>query len=260
MPRNAERDRSVLSRVGLPLLGFAIAIAVWWLVTIIFDIRTFLLPSPPDVVSSLREQPTMLLQSAWITLKETLLGFLIGAAGALVLALLLTASRMVERTAMPVMVAINSVPKLSVAPLLVIWLGFGQAPKVIMVVLLCFFPILLASVTGLTSTPSDFGELARALSAPKWKTFLKVRLPWAMPQIFVGLKVAVSLSVIGAVVAEYINSTEGLGNVILNTTTSGDTSTAFASVLLLTVESVVLYYLIAAVERMTLPWARETSS
>jgi NitT/TauT family transport system permease protein len=260
MPNKVERDHSVLSRVGLPLLGFAIAIAVWWLVTVIFHIRTFLVPSPPDVVSSLHQQHTLLLQSAWITLKETLLGFAIGAVAALVLALLLTAFRVVEQTAMPVMVAVNSIPKLSVAPLLVIWLGFGQLPKVVMVVLLCFFPILLSCVTGLTSTPSDFGELARALSAPKWKTFLKVRLPWAMPQIFVGLKVAVSLSVIGAVVAEYVSSTEGLGNIILNTSASGDTSLAFASVFLLTVESVVLYYLITGVERVALPWARETSS
>jgi NitT/TauT family transport system permease protein len=250
-----ERDHSTVSKLGLPVLGVAATIGLWWLATIVYHIRAFLLPSPPDVARSLQQQHVLLLQASWVTLKETVAGFTVGSAGAVVLALILTSVWSLRQAVMPVLVAANSIPKLAIAPLLVIWMGFGQLPKVVMVVLLCFFPVLLSAVSGLTATPADLSELSRALCASWWKTFLRIRLPWAMPQIFVGLKVAVSLAVIGAVVAEYVNSTEGLGNVILTAGPQGDTSLAFAAIALLTVQSVVLYFLLVAAQRVALPWS-----
>jgi NitT/TauT family transport system permease protein len=136
-------------------------------------------------------------------------------------------------------------------------MGFGQGPKVVMVVLLCFFPIVLSVATGLTRTPADLAELTRALSASRWRTFIKVRMPSALPQIFVGLKVAMPLAVIGALVGELSGSTEGLGFVIQNA--GADTAMAFAAIVLLALMSVVLFYALVVVERLSVPWVRETT-
>jgi NitT/TauT family transport system permease protein len=254
-----KQERGVVFRYGLPLLGFAVFIGGWWLSTIAFHISTFMLPSPRDVAHSFREHPAFLLQNTLVSLKEAVLGFLLATAGGLVLALILTSSQYIRQAAMPVLVTINSIPKLAVAPLILVWMGFGQLPKVVMAILVCFFPILLSSITGLTSAPADLGELARALSSSRWKTFFKVRMPWALPQIFVGLKVAVALAIIGTVVQENAGSLEGLGYVIVSAEPAFDTPLAFASVILLTLESILLFYVLVAVERLAMPWARETT-
>jgi NitT/TauT family transport system permease protein len=246
--------------VALPAAGATAAIAVWWGVTVVFGIRSFFLPAPPDIVASFRAQPAYLLRETWATLSETLLGFVIGVAAGLAIAMMLTASRAVERATMPLIVALNSIPKVAIAPLLVVWLGYGQHPKIVLVVLICFFPIVVSTVAGLTSTPSDLGELARSLSASWWQGYVKVRLPWALPQVFVGLKLGISLAVIGAVVAEISSPNQGLGAVIVLSGSSLDTPLAFAAIVLLALLSIVLFYLIVALERLLLPWARAISA
>jgi NitT/TauT family transport system permease protein len=255
----AGRGRSRLSSVGLPLLSTAIVIAVWWSATIVFGIRTFFLPAPPDIVQSFLRLPDYLMEQAWITLQETLMGFAIAAAGGMVIAVMLSASIVVQRATLPLLVAVNSIPKLALAPLLLLWLGIGQVPRVVMVVLICFFPIVVSSVAGLTATPTDLNELARSLSASRWQHFIKFRFPWAMPQIFVGLKVGISLAVVGAVVAEFQGGGKGLGYVIVASGTSADTPLAFAAIALLAIMSIGLFYLVVAAERRLLPWATETT-
>ncbi|MEV6349466.1 ABC transporter permease [Actinoplanes sp. NPDC051851] len=240
----------------LPVLGPGVAVGVWWAVTVVFGIREFFLPGPGDIVAAFRAQPGYLLREAGTTLVETVVGFGVAAAGGLVLAVVLTAWRGLERAAMPVLVALNAVPKVAVAPLLVVWLGFGMRPKIVLVVLICFFPILVSAMAGLTSTPAELGELSRSLSASVRDTYLKIRLPWALPQVFVGLRVAVSLAVIGAVVAEISNPGAGLGAVIVQSGMSFDTPLAFAAIVLLAILSTGLFYLVVAVERALVPWAR----
>jgi NitT/TauT family transport system permease protein len=149
------------------------------------------------------------------------------------------------------------VPKVALAPLLVVWLGFGPQPKILMVILICFFPVVVATMAGLTSTPTELGDLVRSLSASWLQTYVKVRLPWALPQIFVGLKVAISLAVIGAVVAEISSPQHGLGAVIVLSGSSVDTPLAFAAITLLALMSVALFYLVVVIERLLLPWAKE---
>ena len=246
-----------LSGVWLPLLGAAGAIALWWLITIIFDILPFFLPAPPDVVAAFRKNPQYMLRESWVTMYETLLGFGIAAAAGLVIAVVLAAVRPIERAMMPLFVALNSIPKVALAPLLVVWLGFGPKPKIVMVVLICFFPIVVATMAGLSSTPIELFDLGRSLSASWWQMFIKVRMRWALPQVFVGLKVAISLAVVGAIVAEIANPGEGLGSVIVLSGSSADTPLAFASITLLALISVVLFYAIVGLERMLVPWARE---
>lgn len=246
-----------LPGLGLPLLGALTTLAVWWAATEVFDIRPFLLPAPPDIVTSFLGMPDYLLHQAWVTLRETLIGFGLAVVFGMLLASLLCTSRIIERATLPLLVSANAVPKLAIAPLLMVWLGFGTFPKVVMVVLVSFFPIVVATMSGLTATPVELGELAASLTASRWRTFVKIRVPWALPQIFIGLKVAVSLAMIGAVVAEFTGSDQGLGYVIVASGASADTPLAFAAIVLLAVMSVSLFYLVAAAQRLLLPWARE---
>jgi NitT/TauT family transport system permease protein len=241
----------------LPLIGAVATVAAWWGLTRLFHIRTFFLPAPLDVANAFRDQSSYLLQESWQTLKEMLLGFLIAAVGGLVIAIALAASRTIERLTLPLFVALNAVPKVAVAPLLVVWLGFGSEPKIVMVALISFFPIVVSTMAGLTSTPTDLRELSRSLSASGGQTYLKFRLPWALPQIFTGLKVGITLAVIGAVVSEIASPQHGLGAVILLSGQNLDTPLAFAAITLLALMSVALFYLVVGVERLLLPWAKE---
>ncbi|MEU4422875.1 ABC transporter permease [Actinoplanes sp. NPDC024001] len=244
---------------GLPILGTVTAIALWWAGTAVLGIRSFFLPAPPDIVAAFRAQPAYLLRELAATVTGTVAGFGIATVAGLLLAVVLTAWRSLERATLPVLVALNSVPKVAVAPLLVVWLGFGSRPKIVLVVLICFFPILVATMAGLTSTPAELSELGRSLSASFWQAYVKIRLPWALPQVFVGLKVAISLAVIGAVVAEINNPTSGLGAVIVLSGMSFDTPLAFAAIFLLAMLSTILFYLVVALERWLVPWARAIS-
>lgn len=255
-PRTSAR----MSGLGLPAIGAVIAIAIWWAATVVFEIKTLFLPAPPDIVEAFLRQPSFLLENAWATLWKTLIGFVVAAGAGLLTAVVLSMSRTVERATMPLLVALNSLPKVAVAPLLMVWLGFGWEPKVVMVLLICFFPVVVSAMSGLTSTPADLGELTKSMSASWWRSYFKVRLPWALPQIFVGLKVAISLALIGAVVAEINNPGVGLGGVIVLAGTSFDTPMAFAAIVLLALMSIILFYSVAALERLLLPWARDISA
>lgn len=251
------RRSAIAAAVGLPVLGTVGTVVLWWLVVVAFEVESYLVPTPGQVTSAFTRMPGYLLDNARVTLVETLAGFALTVAGGLVLGGLLAASRLLEQALYPVLVALNAVPKLAFAPLLVVWMGFGHAPKIVMVVLMCFFPVVLATVAGLTSTPKDLVELARSLSASRRQTFVKVRLRAALPQIFVGLKTAMPLAVIGALVGELFGASEGLGYVIQNA--GGDTALAFAAIALLAVMSIVLFYVLVVAERLLLPWVRETT-
>jgi NitT/TauT family transport system permease protein len=172
----------------------------------------------------------------------------------------LTAFRVVERALFPLLVAANAVPKIAVAPLLIVWLGFGSVPKIVMVFLISFFPVVVAAASGLASMPAELGELARSLSASRRQTFVKLRIPWALPQIFIGLKVGITLAVVGAVVGEFSGGDQGLGYVIVASGSSADTALAFAAMTLLALMSVTLFYAVSATERLLLPWAREVTA
>lgn len=248
-----------LSPLGLPLLGAGLAITGWWLVKEAFDIRSLFLPSPGEIIDAFARLPDHLLRRSWETLWVTLVGFAIAAVSGLVVAVVLTASRMIERAVLPLVVALNSIPKVALVPLLIMWLGRGESPKILLVVLICFFPVVVSTMAGLTSTPADLGELASSLSASRLQTFAKVRFPWALPQVFVGMKVAMPLALIGAVVAEIANPNSGLGSVIVRSQPYLDTPLAFAAITLLAAMSVALFYLVIGAERLLLPWVRETS-
>jgi NitT/TauT family transport system permease protein len=239
----------------LPVLGLAALVVLWWLVTILFGVEKFLVPSPADVVESFLELPGYLLQQSLITLWEAVSGFGLSIVIGVPLALLIVSSTVLERMFYPLLVALNAVPKVAVAPIVVVWFGFGIESKVLMVVLVCVFPIVISTASGMKSTPHELVELFRSLDAPRRHEFFKLRLRHALPQVFVGLKVAITLAVIGAVIGEFVGARAGLGYVISTAGASADTSLAFAAMTLLAVISVGLFYGLGYLERKVVPYA-----
>lgn len=257
MTKRSWLTTSPAAAVLLPILGLVGAIALWWLATILFSVESYLLPSPGDVVSTFLDQPAYLLSETGVSLLETVEGFLLAIVLGVPIALLIVRSVILERLVYPLLLMVNAIPKIAIAPLLVVWMGFGQLPKVVMVLLVCFFPIVISTAQGMKSTPVELVELLRSLNASRVQEFFKLRLRYAMPQIFTGLKVAISLAVIGSVIAEFVGATQGLGYVIQQSGASADTALAFAAITLLSIMSIVLFYGLVLLEHLFLPWAQE---
>ncbi|WP_330438972.1 ABC transporter permease [Micromonospora sp. NBC_00821] len=244
----------------LPAVGILVALAAWWLIARLELVHPFALPPPGDVFSAFVEKPAQMLEHTWDTTLEILIGFALSVAAGVLIGLSLASSRTVERMFTPLLVAVNAVPKITLGPLLVVALGWGQKPILTMVFLLCFFPIVLSTATGLTTTPADLAELVRSWNASRWQAFRKVRFPAALPQIFVGLKVAMPLAAIGAVIGEFQAGESGLGYVITQYAGIGDAATAWAAIMLVALVSILLYAALLLIERFALPWVRETTS
>lgn len=245
----------------LPLAGLLVAFGAWWLLTSgLAVIHPAVLPPPGAVLSAFTAAPARFLEHTGRTTVETVAGFVLSTACGVLIGLSLATSRVLERMFTPLLVAVNAVPKIALGPLLVGALGWGQKPVLTMVFLLCFFPIVLSTATGLASTPADLAELARSLDASRWQAFRKVRLPAALPQIFVGLKVAMPLAAIGAVIGEFQAGESGLGYLIVQAGGVGDTATAWAAIILIGWMSIVLYFALVLLERWALPWVRDTTS
>jgi NitT/TauT family transport system permease protein len=250
-----------MAGVGLALAGVAVTGVAWWLATDVFGlVHPVVLPPPGLVWQKFAAQPGNLLEHTGITTLEIVVGFAISTVVGMFIGVGLAASSILERMFSPLLVALNAVPKIAFAPLLVVALGWGQKPILTMVFLLCFFPIVLSTAVGLTTTPSDLAELARSLDCSRWQTFRKVRLPAALPQIFVGLKVGMPLASIGAVIGEFDAGERGLGFVIVQTGGLGDSATAWAAILLVALVSILLYYSVVLLELVLVPWVRETTS
>jgi len=242
----------------LPVIGLIGAIAIWWLAILVFDVESFLLPTPGDVISRFLEQPGYLLQQTRVSFVETISGFLLAIVIGVPIAVLIVRSVILERLVYPLLLAVNAIPKIAIAPLLVVWWGFGIGPKIVMTLLVCFFPIVISTAQGMKSTPAELVELLRSLRASRAQEFFKLRLTYALPQVFTGLKVAISLAVIGSVIGEFSGATEGLGFVISTSGASADTALAFAAIGLLSLMSIVLFYGLVLLEYLLLPWAQET--
>ena len=256
----ARATRRLLGAGGLPVAGVAALLGVWWALTgWLGVVDPFFLPSPADIVRVATRLPRYLLRQTWVSLAVTLAGFTIAAAAGIVVAVAMVACRQVQAAVLPILLWVNSIPKVAVAPLLIAWLGFGPTPRIVLVVTICVFPVVISTHAGLVGTPAELAELGRSLCAPRWVTFVKIRLPWALPQVFVGLKLAVTLAVIGTVVAELTNPDEGLGAVIQQAASMSDTALSYTAIILLGLVSTVLYYAVAGAQRLLLPWAKETS-
>jgi NitT/TauT family transport system permease protein len=236
-------------------LTFITLVLLWELLVRELEIPGWLLPAPSAIALALADWRGELVRHSLVTLYETLVGFALAIAVSIPLAVAVVYSPILRNTIYPILLAFQSVPKVAIAPLLALWIGFGMLPKIIVVFLVCFFPIIVATATGLAAVPGPLMDLIRSLSASTLQTFVKIRFPTAMPHIFVGLKIAITFAVIGAVIGEFVGSEDGLGYLILISTSQSRTPLAFGALVLLTLMSIVLYYGIAFIERVVVPWA-----
>ncbi|MDG4834847.1 ABC transporter permease [Solwaraspora sp. WMMD1047] len=247
-----------MSASAAPILGAAGLVAAWWVAVEALDVAPYLAPSPPAVVEALAGQPGYLLRNAADTLATATAGYALAVATAVAVGIVLAISHRLERAMTPLLLVLGTIPKPAVVPLLIVTLGFGSGPKIVLVWMMCFFPIALATKSGLRSTPAELVELACSLTASRWQLFLKIRVPAALPQIFAGLRIALPLALIGAVVAELFGGISGLGVVIQTAGTRADL--AWAAVVLLAGASTVLYYLLTAGCHAAAPWIRHTTA
>lgn len=245
--QRSERARSVI-------LVLAASIVVWEAAVRLFGVRKFILPAPSAIVVDLWHEPGYFLQQTGYTLGTTALGFALAVVLGLGLAVAIVHSRFLDRTLYTFLVVLNSIPKVALAPLFVIWLGTGIEPKVAIALMIAIFSIVIDAVLGLRSVDPEALNLARVSRAPAWAVLWKIRLPNALPYIFSGMKVAISFALVGAIVGEFVAGEVGLGSVILQAQSTFDTTRAFAAILLLGVMGTVLFFLVEQAERWMLPW------
>jgi NitT/TauT family transport system permease protein len=254
-----DRGDSRLRRIAwasAPVLTFVVLIVLWGVLVAVFRVPDYLVPSPQAVVPKLIEARQALWQNTVTTLREIVIGFAITVVLSIPLGLLIALSLVARRVAYPVLVFIQLVPKIAVAPLFLVWFGFGIQSKVLLTVLLSFFPLLLASIAGFQALDTRLLYLTRSMGASAWQTFWEVRFPSALHFIFSGLKTTATIAATAAIVAEFVGSNAGLGYQLLVATGVLDTPLIFAILLILTVIGIGLNYLIEAIAYFAMPWQR----
>jgi NitT/TauT family transport system permease protein len=235
-------------------LAFLLALLLWQIVVTQARVPKYVLPPPTDVVDALFRYRERLLRDATITTQEILLGFAVAVLVSVPVALLIVYSPLFTRTVWPMMIFSQIMPKIALAPLFIIWFGFGFIPKVLITFLLSFFPIVIDSVAGFRSLDPEVLYLARSGGASTWDLFWRVRLPAALPHVFAGLKVAAALATTGAIIGEFVGSDRGLGYVLLQANGDLNTALLFAALVVLSTIGLVLYGLVALIEKLLIPW------
>src|SRR3954462_1067398 len=237
-----------------PVLFLIFLTVLWDVVIRVFQIPPYQVPAPVDVVVTLWEEWPKLLREAWPTTVATVEGFLLSAVFGIGIAVLIAGSRTIESYIYPLLVFSQSIPKIAIAPLFVVWFGFGMMPKVLSAFLLGFFPVVVSAVQGFKSVEPDMLDLARVMEASRLQTFRMVSLPHAMPAIFAGLKVSITLAVVGAVVGEFVGSNSGIGFVLQRSIGTFELPTMFAALVVLALIGVLLFWILDVIERMAIPW------
>lgn len=230
------------------------AALAWEVIVRIFGVRQILIPAPSVVAYEIYSVAPWLLEQTGYTVLETVLGFSGAVLIGIVLAVLIVSSKLIEKTLYTLLVAFNSIPKAAVAPLFVIWMGTGLEPKIAMALFISIFSIVVNTVQGLRSIDPDMIDLARSLGASRLRIMQKFRLYCALPSLFAGMKVGISLALIGAIVGEFIASSRGLGYVILVAQSEFNTPRIFAAIVILACVGTCLFFLIDLAERTLLPW------
>jgi NitT/TauT family transport system permease protein len=248
----AARPQVVL----IPLV-FVVFVALWEWVVRWFEVPAFIAPAPSAVLASLTGglRSRLYLEHFGVTLYETLLGFLIAAVSGIVLGAVIAQFRLVEQTVYPYLVSLQTLPKIAIAPLIIVWFGFGISSKVIIAAMIGFFPVLVNVIVGLKTVDQSKLDLMRSLDATRWQTFRMVKFPNALPFVFAGLDIAIVFSVLGAIVGEFVGAQRGLGNLILQFNFNLDIAGVFAVMILLSVLGVTLHLLMQAIQRRVIFWA-----
>lgn len=244
----ANRLPSVMLFIGI--------LALWWLVVTLFAIPEYLLPSPGAVFAASFSGEIPWFTHGAVTSIEIIGGFLVSAAVGVLLGVLIAWSPILERALIPFLVFVNTLPKVAIAPLFLLWFGYGIIPNMMIAALIGFFPVVINTAVGLSLTPREMIDLGRIFGASDWRMFLRIRIPGALPYILSALKVSASTCVIGAIVAEFIASQRGLGYVIINAQTTLNTPTAFAAILWISVIGLLTYAAVSLLGKWLAPWAQ----
>jgi putative hydroxymethylpyrimidine transport system permease protein len=251
--------RRLAGRVGW-LAVLAALVAGWQAYVRLRGVPQYVLPAPTDVARTLWDERGTLARAAWVTAREMLAGFAVALAFGLAAAVALHASATLRRAVYPLLVASQSVPVIAIAPILVIYLGFGLAPKLIIIALVCFFPITVGALDGFRAVDPEHVRVMRTLRASRAGIFRRVELPWALPSIFTGMRVAASYAAVAALFAEYAGADSGLGNAMREGTGQYDAPLVGAAVVVLALLALALFALVALAERLIAPWARRVDS
>src|SRR4051794_3331507 len=249
----------VIRRIGwnlLPPLTFIGMVGLWWAAVKVFNIPAYLMPGPGGVFSRLVSDAGLLWTHSQVTLTEILLGFGLTVVSAIPLGLLIALSPLAKQVVYPPIMLMQLVPKIAVAPLFLVWLGFGIESKVLLTVLMTFFPLLLASISGFMILDDRLLYLTRSMGASSWDTFRYLRFPSALPVIFSGIKTSATIAATAAIVAEFVGANKGLGYVLLRGTSTMDIELVFTVLVVLTIVGIVVNYVVEFCEWAMTPWQR----
>jgi NitT/TauT family transport system permease protein len=259
MEDNGRVQRTTASswpRQALPGLVLLLLLLVLWEAAIrIFSVPQFVLPAPSEIVVALYEKAGILAVATLVTAKEVLIGFVLAAMVGVSLALLIVRFELFGRALYPMIVLFQTVPKVALAPIFILWFGYDLAPKVVLIMVIAFFPITLDMLSGLESVEPSLVALMRSVGATQTDILMKVRVPHALPHLMAGMKVAITFSVIGAIVGEFAGASAGLGYAIQFASTQLETPLVFAALVVVSVVGIIFYYIIEWSERLLVPWA-----
>jgi putative hydroxymethylpyrimidine transport system permease protein len=244
----------------LPALLLAALLGLWQIasstgaIADALSLENYLVPSPAEIAASLWENRELLAENAWVTLREMLLGILAALAVGVGFAILMHRWRLLRDAAYPLVVASQTIPIVVIAPILIVWFGYGITPKIVIVALICFFPITVNALDGLRSVDPEAVKMMRSLNASSWQRFRRVEAPSALPNLFTGIKISVVVAPIAAVFAEWAGSSSGLGHLIQSDTANFEVARQFATVAVLSAIALVLIGLTALAERRVITW------
>jgi len=252
--RRLRPSRDRVLDVVYPAVAFALILLAWELWVRIGNEPPYIMASFTSVIQACFENWHTLIDHTWATVRESIYGYLLGSAVGVALAVLITSVRPAAKGILPLIVVYHVIPTIAIAPVLSIWFGFGLLPKVLIVANFTFFPVMLNTIIGLRSTQPAQVHLFRSAGAGPAQTFFRLRLPNALPQLFVGLKIASTLAIIGAVVAEFVSASAGLGYYVLIANGSLDTKHLMVGVIYLSVTGMLFFFAVQFVERLATPW------
>jgi len=244
----------------LPVLLLAMLIGAWQVAASTgflanaLNVEDFLVPSPAEIASAAWDNRSLLLENTWVTLREILLGFGLALAVGVVFATAMHFSGFVLRSTYPLVIASQTIPIVAIAPILVIWFGFGIFPKILVVALVCFFPITVATLNGLSSVDPEARKLMRTLYASRWQTFRRLSVPTSLPYLFTGIKISIVFAPVAALFGEWVGASSGLGHQILQDNAQLETARLFAAVAILSLLGLGLFGLTALAERRVVRW------
>lgn len=249
------REAGLVARGSVaPLVGIVGILGLWYLIILIFHIKPFLLPPPHEVAVAFVENFPLILSNTWATAFEMIGGVVLGVGVGVILAVLIAEVPPFSRAILPWLVMSQAVPKVAVAPLFVIWFGFGATPKIVIAFFIAFFPIVISTASGLSGVSPDEVDLFRTMTKKRWPLYRHLKIPRALPQFFDGVKVATTLALVGAVVGEFVSAREGLGYLVLIANRNLQTDLMFAIFVALSIIGILFFYAVVLLEHLFIPW------